>query len=42
MRRPDDPGAQEHRDDLFEARAILGWPLLVLAIAGIAAVYLLT
>lgn len=41
MRRPDDPGAHEERDDLSAARAIFGWLLLVLAIAGIAAVWVL-
>jgi hypothetical protein len=41
-RRPDDPGVSEERDDLSEARAIFGWLLLVLALAGVALVYFLS
>jgi hypothetical protein len=46
-RRPDDPGRPgnlgeaEHEDDLSEARAIFGWLLLVLALAGVAVVWVL-
>jgi hypothetical protein len=31
----------EQKDDLSEARAIFGWLLLVLALAGVALVYFL-
>jgi hypothetical protein len=40
-RRPDDPGAPEHENDVSPARAIFGWGILCAAVAGVVAVWLL-